>query len=630
MKRNRLLVFFILLALCTESLAAMSISENIEFFKNKMDEIKGKVPVQISATENPPPECGTPVSLAIYNAVRNNPRYEVLASTLERPDLPSSYGTTHFLIHYTTTGDSAAFEPQIDSLPGIPRYVTRVADVFEHVWNVETDSLSYNQPPSDQGTGGDSRYDVYLVDLGTGTFGYTTPESIPNYGQRAASYIILENDFVGFRPRYNPDQGGDPILAVKVTAAHEFFHAIQFSYDQSEFDFTNANDPNSYKPWWMEASAVWMEDVVYTDINDYISYLQFFYNYIWMGLGTFSYVRGDPRAYHPYGSMVWPRFMTDKYNNLDLVRQIWTIDAQVRGYNTLPATNTVLGQYDATLQSAFLEFEVWNFHIGNPDSGGFADTINYYHEGNLFNYANGKPIMAETTAFISDLPSRTSISIANLPNPPEDLAANMIVIRTVNEHGGVALNFNGQSMSTSEWHVGILGFKPGNSSWIDIGVDPHSGAGAGVWPNWNFYSDVVVIPTVSGLNPDYSAYTYGGEVAYDPNLGSGAPNFAIDKAYPSPFIVQGDSELTIIYSLDRVYNSKRDLNLLVYDMAGNKVMEFPHSDLLNSPGPVSPFSAPKWDGKNNHNEYVASGIYILLLKAGDKSTTSKIAVINNH
>lgn len=615
MKRKALLVPILLIFFYSMSLAA-SISENIEFFRNKMAEIKGQIPVQISSTENPPMKCGTPVTVAIHNAIRSDPEYGVLASTLQRPTLPDTFGTTHFLVHYTITGPDAAFQPNNDSIQGVPRYVSRVAGIFEHVWNIEIDSLGYNQPPSDLGFGGgDSRYDVYLVNLGFGTFGYTTPESIPDYGQQAASYIVLENDY-GESPnhRYNPNYGGDPILAVKVTAAHEFFHAIQFSYDQFEFDFDNPSNPQTYKPWWMEASAVWMEDVVYTDINDYIGYLPYFYNYIYMSLGTFSY-GGDPRAFHPYASVVWPRFMTDKYNNLDIVKQIWEGCAQQEGYNTLPATNAVLGQYGATLQSAFLEFEIWNFHTGNPDSGGFADTVNFYREGNLFNYANGKPIVAETTAYIGNLQSQASFSISNLPNPPEDLAASMIIIKSQFVSGGVDVNFNGQDINpnVAGWHVALLGFRLPDSRWKDIQVDPSTGVGSDFWPCWDSYSAVVLIPTVSGTVANYSTYTYDGSENYNSTRTNCSEANANDP-YPSPFIVDGSEQLII--PLDG--HSK----IYIYNLLGEKVKQIPVES--------SAFTSKKWNGTNDNGDFVASGIYVILLEGGNKSIAKKIAVINNR
>jgi len=50
---------------------------------------------------------------------------------------------------------------------------------------------------------------------------------------------------------------------MKVTAAHEFFHAIQFGYPLGDgWD------------WWMEASATFMEDEAFDAVNDYRQYLR--------------------------------------------------------------------------------------------------------------------------------------------------------------------------------------------------------------------------------------------------------------------------------------------------------------------------------------------------------------------
>ena len=48
---------------------------------------------------------------------------------------------------------------------------------------------------------------------------------------------------------------------IKVTAVHEFFHSIQFSYNCFE------------RLWIMEASAVWSEDQLYNGVNDHYRYL---------------------------------------------------------------------------------------------------------------------------------------------------------------------------------------------------------------------------------------------------------------------------------------------------------------------------------------------------------------------
>ena len=65
---------------------------------------------------------------------------------------------------------------------------------------------------------------------------------------------MLDNDFVEF-PR-------GPLPSLQVTAAHEFFHAIQFAYDATE------------DRWLMEATATWAEERYADDIDDNRQYLK--------------------------------------------------------------------------------------------------------------------------------------------------------------------------------------------------------------------------------------------------------------------------------------------------------------------------------------------------------------------
>ena len=88
-----------------------------------------------------------------------------------------------------------------------------------------------------------------------GLYGYCAPERRkPGYQWLASGYCVLDNDFVGVpaSPRWT---------ARKVTAAHEFFHAIQFGYDFGE------------DVWMLEATATWMEERVFDEVNDNRQYL---------------------------------------------------------------------------------------------------------------------------------------------------------------------------------------------------------------------------------------------------------------------------------------------------------------------------------------------------------------------
>jgi len=485
---------------------AGSSDDAIQFFQDKMALLKGDLSLPLSDPDLPPPKCGTPI-LAGINLLKYS-GVELPSDLLEtRPDttlLPFTFGGEHVLVHYADSGENVPYQVNVDTLPadGVPDYINRVAEIFEYVWEIETGDtgsgyLGYNPPIPDEGRGSDNRYDVYVLNLGAGYYGFTVPEG--GAGQyQIPSFIELENDFSGTIYQNNPVNGA------KVTAAHEFFHAIQFGYDALEFDYDNVSDPDTYKPWWMEASAVWMEEMVYDALNDYLNYLTYFYGYPWMNLGTFSYTMGDARAYHPYASCVWPIYLTEKYE-VDIVKEIWEGCATVPGYNALNVTDNALSARSTSLTAAFTEFSIWNYHTGSR-----ANPVLYYSEGALFPQVN--------PATTINTPTSEPISIGGLPNPPEHLGANYIVVQTGASSGGLSISFDGADITDAGWHTAVLGYSASNSEWIDFAVNPHTGVGSLEWYNWNFYDNLMIIPTVSGITPYYNSYTYDGSIVYDSSL----------------------------------------------------------------------------------------------------------------
>ena len=68
-----------------------------------------------------------------------------------------------------------------------------------------------------------------------------------------SAYCVVDNNFTAaqfFQGTYAPLEN------LQVTAAHEFFHAVQFAYDAVD------------DQWFMESTATWMEDEIYDDVND--------------------------------------------------------------------------------------------------------------------------------------------------------------------------------------------------------------------------------------------------------------------------------------------------------------------------------------------------------------------------
>jgi hypothetical protein len=138
-------------------------------------------------------------------------------------------------------------------------WVSTTMDVMKQVWGREVGAMNYRRPLRDGRRGGDGRLDVYLKDVGAqGLFGYCATERRSRTSKwKASGYCVLDDDFA--RSQF----GAPRPVSLKATAAHEFFHEVQFAYDFAE------------DAWWMEATATWMEEQVFDGANDNRRYIRF-------------------------------------------------------------------------------------------------------------------------------------------------------------------------------------------------------------------------------------------------------------------------------------------------------------------------------------------------------------------
>lgn len=337
---------------------------------------KDKLPSDLAASVRPtgPIKCGTP---ALLDFIMNLDKLDVaLLQSLnvmlpERPtylsesvDSPSGL----FRIHYTTG--------TTDRVPSLD-YVNSVAAIFDEVYAFMVDTLGYRPPPSDgfYPSGDGDPYDVYLRDL-EGIYGQTTLDSAYIDGPgttRGTSFMDLDNDYAEI-----PTYRDRPLDAVRVTAAHEFFHAIHFGIDFTEGEIS---PDNVYRSWWMEMSATWMEEAKYDDINDYYFYLPYFFNSPWNSIEQFR----NPFDLHPYASMLFPLFLSEKFDR-DVIREIWVLCGSLGpGNQFLTAANHVIDSVTGsaeTFGTAFREFAVWTYFTGSrgamaPDGYGFSERSDF-------------------------------------------------------------------------------------------------------------------------------------------------------------------------------------------------------------------------------------------------------------
>jgi len=249
----------------------------------------------------------------------------------------------HVCIHYVTTSRDRVATTDADA-DGIPDYVDQAQSIFAQVWSTEVGTLGYQRPMDDSALaqhGVDGRLDVYLQDLATdtsGLYGYCAPDT---NSRRSPGYCVLENDYAEA-----PFQRRTVKENFEVTAAHEFFHAVQFSYDSYE------------SPWLMEGTAAWMEDEVFTDVNDNRQYLA--QSPLSDPELPLNYANFDP-AYSPYGGWIFWRFLSEWQGpgageDPSVIRGVWN---RARWTSSLGALSATLAARHTSVAATFRTFGTW-------------------------------------------------------------------------------------------------------------------------------------------------------------------------------------------------------------------------------------------------------------------------------
>ena len=193
----------------------------------------------------------------------------------------------------------------VDSTADAPpsrKWATKTLSVMKQTWAREVGKLGYRRPVQDGKRGGNAKFDVYLKDVGAkGYYGYCAKERLkPGTRWMASGYCVLDNNFS------RAEFGAKPADSLKVTAAHEFFHAIQYAYDYAE------------DGWFMEATATWMEERVADGVNDNRQYLP--HGQVAQPAEALDLYKSG--GFDQYGNWAFFEYISSRFGN-GIVRKIW-------------------------------------------------------------------------------------------------------------------------------------------------------------------------------------------------------------------------------------------------------------------------------------------------------------------
>jgi hypothetical protein len=304
----------------------------------------GKTRTLRRSTAEQPVKSGTTAVHEIYDYIRNtnadSNAVEEIKNYITRsiPALDKAYTSPggQFRIHFTLNGPH--------SVEGT-NYIRSIAEAFDHVHAVTCGSRKFREPILDSSK---KLFHIYVYDL-QGKYGYTAPLAYYTRvgGQRMAScYICIDNT-------YSRSKGFDKKRddCMRVTAAHEYFHAVQYAYNVDA------------DTWWKEASATWNEDEIYDEVNDYLRYLDTVFSNPQKSLEEIS-----------YGSVAFAKYLSEYRGGYGLIRGIW--EMQAGGIkNSIEAIDHALREHNAgeSFGRIFGEYAAFNC---NPSQ--------YYKDGKLW------------------------------------------------------------------------------------------------------------------------------------------------------------------------------------------------------------------------------------------------------
>ena len=358
------------------------------------------------AVRPPDPKCGLSYRLGESGLAGKDQLPATMAAPATRAVFQSErvIGTFRFL--YDTVGSDAP--AMLDGtgarIPGShEQFVDSAGAIFNAVYALQTGALGYADPVQP----GQGEYDVYIFnnvyygETVPGTrIGTTTPA-------RYITHINIDNDFQYF---YSAGMAG-----LRVTAAHEFFHAIQFG----SYGYWNTD------VYFMELSSTWMEDVVYGDVNDYYQYIRGPWDPdrgLYPARGhfarpDFSLLKSDGLT--EYSRAILGKFIERRYSP-DVIRRSWEM---VPDGIAVDALDRALGERGSSFREAFLQWSVWNGRTGpGADTAEYTEGREYPRivTAPLIDYVSGRTI-ADTiyTTSVSYYP----VNVAG--NPMSVIVANL-------------------------------------------------------------------------------------------------------------------------------------------------------------------------------------------------------------
>ena len=489
----------------------------------------------------------------------------------ESEGLDQTLDNGYFRFHYTTSGTHAIANSDTNN-NSIPDYIDQMVDVFAHVASIQLDSFLYSEPPSDSwypansDNGGSNHYDVYIRNLQSNVYGYVSPENFAQSGSfgdnenSSTTELNALNSYMALRNNYNGFPGTEE-ESIKVTAAHEFHHAVQSGYDGFEAQ------------WLMEATAVSMEEQVYDEINDCYQYLPSWFNEPHKSL--------DDQSDHWYGSFIYPQYIYEHLGGYLTLRKIWQksiLNDSYYGDYSHRAISLALSSEGSSFKDALNKMVVANRVMSsNSNAGVFT-----YEEAEAYP-VSGPTTFTEITYTAGTPQSVTSTNLNRFASQYTRLISSDPVIASLSNTTGPDSDLNMHAIISYEdnsWTV-----YSGNQ----INIDPKGASSVYL---------AIVSQDTSGNNWDYQVDITDGELSTeDQTIPS---SISVSQNYPNPFNPSTSFNVEIPF--------QQHLRINIISVNGKRIRQianksYPEGNILF-----------QWDGRTESGKLASSGQYFIVVE----------------
>lgn len=504
-------------------------------------------------------------------------------SIVQRPNLdyhllsPSG----HFMIHYNNYYD------------GIDEYALNVALAADLSRTIIVDTMNFlSETPDDDGI-----YDIYIQQLTNGNYGQNVLEG-------STSYVLIDDNFIGSQ---YATQGED---AMKIAVAHEYFHAIQRAYIPQPF--SNA--------FFYELSSIWIEDIIYPNINDYIDFGQNNDDY-------FNDPDQNISDYNGYGLGLYAHYLTSNYS-LDIMRKIWefllsrrlscqdvvqasgclsfnycnwdnnsTCNIDTNNSNlAIDAIDNILQDYNSSFVESWIDFNTRNLFNGMFTN--MNNDIYYYEDQNKFNPIKTNPI--DINQFLNPISN------------PDYWTDNYTYITDINNKSISIKSFNISQSSPQEFNFDIQN----SSSYSSFALISNNNHIIDTFPTNDENQDISFDYILD--NDDIFHFVYIS------NNESNQINTIISKkdysynidCYPNP--IHFNQSLTLKISSKIAFDN---IKIDIFNIKGQLIKEFSIGNISYSSEDYNEISLYPF------NDYIPSGVYILNFYLDDYTISKKIVYL---